>query len=97
MKLKQTLGRILKEKKITTDALGKQTGVKNSTIKTWLRGSNPRSMDDVRKVARHLNVSLEFLLFGEDDVVPRSLEELLTENVYEGWLKVKIERAVKIK
>ena len=97
MKLKDTLRRLLKDNKMTVAVLAQETGVNENTIKTWLGGANPRNLDHVRKISRRFNVGVEYLLFGDEDLPAKTLEELITENVYEGWLKVKIERAIRTK
>ena len=45
------------------------------------------------KISYGFGISMEALLFGEDDRPP-TLDQVLTEGVFEGWLKVKIERAI---
>ena len=95
MKLANTLKKLMKESELSFKALSKKAAVPESTIKQWAQGAAPRKLSDVKKVAKVLGVSFEFLCFGEeDDSLPRTLQELLTEPVYEGWLKVKIERAI---
>jgi len=92
MKLAQTLKFLAKNKKITIRELSRAVDVSESTIKTWLGGSNPRNLQDVRTCARFFNVSLEFLLFGEEECQPRTLDEIELENVFEGWIKVSVQR-----
>ena len=96
MQLQKVLKRLMDDRKLTFQALADETGVRASTLKGWtLPGAQPRNMADVRKVARSFDVSFEYLIFGEEaDVPPRTLAEVLMEPVYDGWLKVKIERAI---
>jgi hypothetical protein len=54
-------------------------------------------MRDVRTIARHFNVSMEYLLFGEDEALPRTVDELPLEDLFSGWLKVKVQRAIPTK
>ncbi len=97
MELRHVLKDLLKRRGLTIQELSGLVGVSPSTIKTWLGGSSPRSWEDVRKVARYFGVSLEYLLFGESDNDKESLEELPLEDVFSGWLRVDIKRAIKIK
>lgn len=97
MKLSQTLKALLEQRGMTVRDLGRHVKLPESTIKTWLRGANPRSMEDVRACARFFDVSLEYLLFGEEDAPPRTLQELPLEEVFDGWLRVKVQRAVNIR
>jgi transcriptional regulator with XRE-family HTH domain len=97
MKLNQTLKMLLNQRGLTIREVASKIKISESTLKTWMRGSNPRSMDDVRTCAQFFNVSLEFLLFGEESNLPRSVEEMPLESVFNGWLKVRIDRAIPIK
>lgn len=97
MELKSSLRRLMKERSISIRRLGEATGVPPSTIKTWLTGASPRSLEDVRAVARYFGVSMEFLVFGETDAAPQSLQELPLEEVFSGWLRVDIKRAIPLK
>lgn len=96
MQLQKVLKKLMSARKLSFQELSNETGVSASTLKGWtLPKANPRNMDQVRRVAQVLGVSFEYLIFGEDsEDLPRSLEEVLTEPVYDGWLKVKIERMI---
>jgi transcriptional regulator with XRE-family HTH domain len=56
----------MKQREITTKQLAADVGIPEGTLKTWLAGSAPRSLADVRRVAQFLNVSFEFIVFGEE-------------------------------
>lgn len=82
---------------MTYKQLSDATGVKLSTTKDWANGSAPRDLSAVRTVAKYFNVSLEYLLFGEeDDRVPKTLDELPTEQIFEGWVKLRIDKPILI-
>jgi transcriptional regulator with XRE-family HTH domain len=95
MKLDQTLKTLLKQRNLTIRELSREVKVSESTIKTWLRGSNPRSLHDVRKCARFFGVSFEFLLFGDEDSGPQSLEEIALEDMFDGWIKIKVQKPIR--
>lgn len=97
MKLAQTIQTLLTKNDMTIRDLARAINVSESTIKTWIRGSSPRSMADVRSCARHFSVSIEFLLFGEEDALPRTLEEIPTAEVFEGWVKISVHKALPMK
>jgi transcriptional regulator with XRE-family HTH domain len=61
----------MKEKFLTTKSLSTETEIPEGTLKTWLAGSAPRSLEDVRRVAQFLNVSFEFLIFGNEESIER--------------------------
>jgi transcriptional regulator with XRE-family HTH domain len=95
MKLKETLAALLKKRRMSAQALATATDIPVSTIKAWLGGNAPRNLDDVRAVARHMGVSFEYLIFGEDPDAGAVLANALLEQVFDGYLKVKVERIVK--
>ncbi len=95
MKLKETLAALLKKKRMSAQALANATEIPASTIKAWLGGNAPRNLDDVRTVAQNLGVSFEYLVFGEDPDAGAVLANALLEQVFDGYLKVKVERVVK--
>ena len=71
MKLSSNLRKLMKEKFLTTKSLSAEIEIPEGTIKTWLSGSAPRSLEDVRRVAQFLNVSFEFLIFGNEESLER--------------------------
>lgn len=93
LKLSTMLKQLMKERKISLRELAKSTAIQPSTLSGWNNGSSPRDLSEVCQCARYLGVSMEYLLFGEEpDSLP--LEQLLTEKVFDGFLKVKIERVI---
>lgn len=95
MVLGKTLKKLLEQRDITFRKLSEDTGVGLSTIKDWANGASPRDLDGLRTVSKYLGVSLEFLIWGaEDNHQPRSLEEVLTKQVFDGWLKVSVSRVI---
>jgi transcriptional regulator with XRE-family HTH domain len=95
MKLKETLAALLKKRRMSAQALATATDIPVSTIKAWLGGNAPRNLDDVRAVARHMGVSFEYLIFGEDPDASSMLANALLEQVFDGYLKVRVERVLK--
>lgn len=94
IKLDIVLKRLLKQRGITLKQLSKETEIKPSTLSGWFNGVSPHNLSEARTCARYLGVSLERLLFDEDSET-QALEDLLTEQVFDGFLKVKIERVIK--
>lgn len=93
IKLDKTLEKLLKENNISARELARQTGIPQSTLNNFLSGRGPHKPEQILAIAKHFSVSMELILFGEDDRPP-TLNDVLTEGLFEGWLKVKIERAV---
>lgn len=88
MRLSNVLRKLMKQREITTKQLAKDVSIPEGTLKTWLAGSAPRSLADVRKVAQFLNVSFEFLIFGEESKANHGSER---RKSYEVLLKLQIE------
>ena len=93
VKLKSMLEKFLKDRKISARELARQTGIPQSTINNFLVGKGPHKPEQVLTLAKYFGTSMEFLLFGEDTKTP-TLDDVFTEGIFEGWLKVKIERAI---
>lgn len=92
--INEILPKLLREKKITAKTLSQKTGVSQSTLSTWTAPkAKPRNIDDVALVADYLEVSLNFLLFGEVDK-PTDLEQVQGEVVLAGIYRLKLEKLV---
>lgn len=96
LQLSSVLRRLMKEKKISLRKLSKETGIKPSTLSGWANGVSPRDLTEVLICARHFNMSLEQFLFNTAPDAA-NLENFLTEDVFNGFLKVKIERVINTK
>jgi len=92
IKLSHILKKLIQEKGISARDVAKGCRISQSTLTSILSGrsTNP---ENLLSLSKFFGVSLEFLLTGNDGRPP-TLDEVLTEGVFEGWLKVKIERAV---
>lgn len=62
-----------------------------STLKGWAANIEPKSMVAVRNVSRVLGVTSEYLIFGEDAQNTIDLNQLITQKIYSGWVKITIE------
>lgn len=93
MKLAKILRTLIDNEKTTLRKLSSKTGVPQATLSAYLAGGSSNKMEHILALAEHFDVSMEYLLFGEDRK-QSSLEDIFTEEVYSGWLKVKIERAI---
>lgn len=84
----------MKENDESLMTLSKATGVPKSTISEWLGNRTPNPLQAV-KVANHLNVSLHYLLFGEDDP-QEAIQKIMKEDFFKGTFEISIKR-VKVK
>lgn len=94
VKIGIVLKHLMKDKKLTYKKLSQLSAVPESTIKTWSAGVEPKSLSHARKVARALDVSVEYLVFGETSMQAPTMSELLTTQLFSGWCKVTIEMPV---
>lgn len=94
---------LMKRRRVTISEAAKIADVSTSTIADWRSGSSATDFIAVKKLARHLGVSLEFLLTGEDErdghyEDSKKLEDLFDvgDSLYEGIAKISIQK-IKLK
>ena len=88
MRLATNLRKLMRQRDMTTKRLSDEVSIPEGTLKTWLAGSAPRSLSDVRRVAQHLGVSFEFLIFGDENHPEGKLPK---RKSYEVLLRLKLE------
>lgn len=93
VQLQKVLDKLIKDRGISARELSRQTKIPQSTINNFLSGKGPHKPDQVLVLAQYFGTSMEYLLFGEDSKQP-TLDDVMTENIFSGWLKVRIERAI---
>lgn len=91
--LPESLRQLMVDQNITTRTLAKKTLVPQSTISAILNGRSTSRQEYLLSIAMYFGVTLERLIFGSDDR-HLTLESILTEEVFSGWLRVKVERAL---
>lgn len=89
--LKDTLREMIKAKDVSVREVARVCGIPQSTIASYLSGRGSQSPEYILKLAEYFDTSMEHLLFGNDRN-PTTLEHVLTEHIFDGWLKVKIEK-----
>ena len=94
LKLHLTLKKLIAEHEITLRELAKKTGVPQATLSAYTAGAGTSKPEHILALSQFFKVPMETLLFGADHQPPPTLDEVLTEGVFEGWLKVRIERAI---
>lgn len=92
-KLDKVLKALLKDRGIKASDLSKKTGIPGATLSSLLNGGQTQRPEHLLVLIQFFGVSIEFLLFEEDNQKP-SLDDVFTEGIFEGWLKVKIERTI---
>lgn len=65
------IGTILRAliQKLGTDlrSIERETEIPYTTLHTWLHNGRPTDFRKIRRLARHLGVSIDYLVFGEED------------------------------
>lgn len=82
MCLGKRLEQIRKDKKINQSDLAKIIGLTQQTISSYEKGVNKPSIDILLRLAAELNVSSDYLLFGNMDTEKLSEEQKEILNVY---------------
>jgi transcriptional regulator with XRE-family HTH domain len=87
--LRQTLRSLLADKRLTIKAVAEATGIPRTTLGDWISAGNiPRNLSQVRKLARYLGVSIEYLLFGEGGPDLGGSEAVILDGIF----RVRLER-----
>lgn len=92
--LHEMLRTLMARKGVSARAVCKATGIPQSTLQGFLDGKRESSIKHLPKLAAYFGCSIDFLLMGGSSEIER-LEDLLTEDVFDGFLKVKIERVIR--
>jgi len=91
MILAKMLKKELQENGVKVTELSKATRVPLQTIHNWLAGQKPRDIDQVKRVADHLGITMDYLCFGEIERTNRDLAEFRDE-ILAGVFEVVIRR-----
>lgn len=90
MILSQQLKHLLHTRDITVAQLSRATGVPAKTVYHWLHGQSPRNLVQVKKIADHFSVTLDYLLFGQ--AMPANPIEELKNDILAGVFEVVLRR-----
>lgn len=94
LKIGMVLKKIMADERHTLTSISRATGVAKSTISEWLSNRCPNPIQ-AAKVAKHLGISLHYLLFSEEDT-EEPMHKLLKQDLFDGTFEINIKR-VKIK
>ena len=96
MMLDKNLKRICIEKKISISELARRTGIRQSTLHGWCTSRKVQNIDDLKKVADELEVSIHMLLYGKPDPHETLGQEILKE-IFSGDIRVTLHKIEKTK
>lgn len=95
MELKSVLRRIIREKGLTVTGLSRATKVPVQTLHGWLHGSEPKSVRQLKAVADHLGVDLDYLCFGIKPKSESAKIEKFEDEINAGIFEVVLRRVKK--
>ncbi len=90
LKIGSVLKKLMEADRHTLTSISKATNVPKSTVSEWLSNRAPNPVHASR-VAKHLGVSLHFLLFGVEDS-EEPLHKILKEDLFNGTFEINIRR-----
>ncbi len=94
MQLSKTLKQLIADHELNVPKLSKSVQISPKTIHNWLAGQAPRDLNQVRKVAKFFNVSLDYLLFAETKDRGQGFEKY-TDEINAGIYEVILRRVKK--
>ena len=83
----------MQDRSISSRVLAQATSVPQSTISAMCTGRSSQKPEHLYSLSKFFGVSIEYLLFGEDDSAP-TLANILSEEMFSGYVKIKIERLI---
>lgn len=96
--MKKTFGLVLeslmRERNLSVRALATELGLPPKTIQEWIgaNGRVPRHPESLKKLAEYFNVSIHFLLFGEQDPHNFISEVLEKTELHSGLYEITIKK-----
>jgi len=91
----QNLERLMRQQRVTISELARIVGVRPQTASEWKgkAGRIPRNPEHLKKICEALNVTVHYLLFGEEDPKQSiSLAEITKEDFFSGNFEITVKR-----
>lgn len=92
MEFAKTLKKLIRSEGMTTAELAKEINVSPKTISDWLTGRTPRDLDMVKKCAEFFDVSVHYLLYGEEDPKNAIGEILDRTEIHTGLYEITVRK-----
>ena len=95
MNLKNQLARYLEIRDLTAAQLARRSGVSRQTISDWLTGRSPRNIEQVKKVADVLGLTVDQLCFGPNgkgSTAPDNEMEQFGDEWFGGLFEIRLRR-----
>ncbi|MCT4642491.1 MAG: helix-turn-helix domain-containing protein [Bacteriovoracaceae bacterium] len=91
---KDNLKHLVKNEGITMAQLARATKIAPQTINNWVAGQEPRSFNQVKKIADYFEITLDELCFGVKEEGIEKIQEY-TEEINAGIFEVVLRRIKK--
>jgi transcriptional regulator with XRE-family HTH domain len=88
MQLSKILKKLMSDKDLKASQLSRATGVPAQTLHNWLSGQKPRDIDQVKMVAEHFQISLDYLLYGINEKIEKLSFEQYQNEINAGVFEV---------
>ena len=92
MQLGKVLKHLMVERDVKVSQLSRATKVPIQTLHNWLSGQHPRNMDQLKRLAEHFGVSVDYLLFGSAPREKASMFEQYQDEINAGEFEVILRR-----
>jgi transcriptional regulator with XRE-family HTH domain len=91
IKIKTILKKLLHEHDITAAQLARACKIPPQTINNWLSGQEPRNLNQIKAVADHFEISVDYLVYGQLENKKEAIEEYKDE-INAGTFEVVLRR-----
>lgn len=85
MEFQQRLHDLRKQSGLSQEGLANLLGVTRQAVQKWEAGSSRPDMDNLAALARYFNVSLDYLVTGEERPAPSPQAATIINNYYTRW------------
>lgn len=91
IKIRTILKKLLHEHDLTAAQLARACSIAPQTINNWLSGQEPRSLKQIKAVADYFSVSVDFLVYGQQEIKEEVIKEY-KEEINAGVFEVVLRR-----
>ena len=79
IRIKSILKKLLHEHDINAAQLARACKIPPQTINNWLSGQEPRNLNQIKAVADYFGISVDFLVYGKEEVREEVIKEYKDE------------------
>jgi transcriptional regulator with XRE-family HTH domain len=95
----EILESLMKKRKLTIRALAAQLDISPKTVQEWIGkgGRMPRNPDIIKRLAKSFDISVHYLLFGEEDEIGSLKDIFESSEIHTGLYEITIKKVNKKK